>query len=188
MIKKILIGISMAFLLITTLAIVITNLKYNKDLKPTELSVGDKFEASGYNLSIRDYKVLTVDELEQYIVDLDQFEAYKNMFEFEGYVVLVSATLKVTDKESMNKDWWTDYILYSDNAWRNPPEVFLTSLIKDANPAKGNYVNGEEYELIFPFVINKNQVPEHDFNNAKNWKYSFIYGQNPIVYVDINKE
>lgn len=186
--KKLYRGILIAILFIITLAIVTTNLKYNKYLRPTKISIGDKFEGLGYNLTINDYKVLTVDELMQYIDDLEQFEAYKSMFEFDGFIVLVNATLWVSDKDSMKKDWWTDFVLYSDNAWDNQPEIFLTSLIKDANPTKGTYENGREYELIFPFSINQKQVSGHEFNKAKNWKYSFVYSQNPIVYVDINKE
>ena len=187
MMKKVRIGLLAAFLLMTAFAIIATNLKYNKYLKPTRMTMGDEFKGSGYNLTVCDCKVFAFEELEQYIDDLDQFEQYKKMFEFDGYVVLVNATLKITDKDSIRKDWWTDFILYSDNAWHNPVDIYLTSLIKDANPTKGNYVNGEEYELIFPVPISEKQVPKHELDNAKNWNYFFVYSQNPIVYIDINK-
>jgi hypothetical protein len=168
------------------LAIVITNVKFHNYMKPTKVSGEDNVKGVGYELKLNKYEVLDMEEMKEYVTDIEQYELYKKTLGFEGKVVLVYVTLNVSDREAMNKEWWTDFILYADNAWHNAVEVYLASLIKDANPAKGNYEDGGTYEMIFPFCIGENQVPEWEYRNVKNWKYSMAWSRNPIVYMNIN--
>ena len=187
--KKRICIIASFFVLIFISGIIATNVKFHKYMKAEELSPDDWFESNGYAIKFNKYKVVDMDELQNdYITDEKQFETYKKVFEFDGKVVLVYATLKIIDKDKMNKDWWTDYILYSDNAWRNAISINLVSIIRDASPAKGNYINGNEYNLIFPYEISKVQVPDWNFDKAKDWNYSIIWSQNPIVYAKLKQK
>lgn len=166
--------------------IIITNLKYSKNMKALQLSSDEWFVGAGYAVRLNRHEVLDMEKLREYVIDTDQLDMYQKAFQMDGKVVLVYLTLRVTDRNLMNKEWWTDFILNSDNGWRNPTEPYLSALIKDSNPAKGNYEDGGEYDLIFPFAIAKVQVPEYEYDNADNWKYSIIWSQNPIVYSQIN--
>lgn len=167
-------------------AIIATNIKFNKNIKSVQLSSDEWFEGDGYAVKFNKYEVLDMQQLGDYITDTEKFEMYKNAFKMDGKVAFVYITLKVIDKELMNKEWWMDFVLYADNAWHNQTDLYLSELIKDANSARGNYENGGEYNIIFPYEIGKIQVPDSEYDSAENWKYSMIWSQNPIVYMQLN--
>lgn len=167
-------------------AISIVNFKYSKIMRATQLSSDEWYEAEGYAVKFNRYEVLDMEQLNDYVTDPEQLEEYKKTLQIDGKVVLVYITLRITERKLMNKQWWTDFILYADNAWDNQIDSYLSAFIKDANPAKGNYEDGKEYDMIFPFNIAKVQIPEYEYDNADNWNYFMIWSQNPIVYTQIN--
>lgn len=167
-------------------AITATNIKFNKNMKAVQLSSDEWFEGDGYAVKFNKYEVLDMEQLSNYVMDAEKFEMHKNVFEIDGKVVFVYITLKVTDRELMNKEWWMDFVLYADNAWHNQADLYLAGLIKDANPAKGNYENGGVYNIIFPYEIGKTQVPDYEYDSAANWKYFMIWSENPIVYMQLH--
>lgn len=103
----------------------------------------------------------------------------------DGKIILVYANINVTDKESMSIDWWTECILSSDTAWHNQVDMYMLSFIKETNLYKNNYENGKQYEVIFPFMIDSQQVTYINNVDVAKWKYKTIWSQNPIIYSEL---
>ena len=182
--RRMMIMLSTIIIVVIVGAIVLTNIKYYEYMRPTEISREEFYVGKGYYIRVDGYEVLDYDEMREKVSDKEQLEAYLKVYGNDSKCVLVSATLKVMDVENMPKDWWTIISLEAQKMWRNVTTMGLIPML-DCNLSKDNYENGKEYKVLFPISINRIQVYDEYYDNAKNWNYRIIWSQNPIVYSNL---
>lgn len=183
--KKVICIIMSIMLLVTTGFIIATNVIYGKYLKPTELTMEESYEAKGYSIKFVDYEIYDENHLIELFDNPDVAKKRAGILEGLCCVVLVHATIKVTDVDAMSAEWYTEYMLAADNTWCNPMEMFLEGVSEKMKHSKKQYENGKEYEVYLQFPVNKPQVYEKDLDDIQNWKFLMVWSQNPIVYTKL---
>ena len=182
--QKIAIIIAVIIVAIIAGAITVTNVKFGKYMRSTEISKDEFYKGEGYLIKVNKCEVLDNDKMAERVKDKNQFDAYRNMYGENSKYILVNATLRVTDIDNMPKDWWTGISFEADNMCGNMTDMLLVSIM-ECNLSIDNYENDREYDVIFPIEINKVQMYNEYYNNSDNWKCRIIWSQNPIVYSNL---
>lgn len=180
--KKVICIISAVLTLALVCSIIATNVIYGKYMQPSELSMDGSYEGKGYSIKFDKYEFVDESNINELYDNQLTAKKYEKLLEGIGKIILIYATIKVTDVDAMSGEWFTDYKLIADNTWGNPAEYFLIGAFEGQNLSKKQYENGHEYEVIIPFSVDSIQVTEKDMENIDNWKFLIIWSQNPVVY------
>ncbi len=180
--KKVICIISAVLMLALVCSIIAANVIYGKYMQPSELAMDESYEGKGYTIKFDKYELVDGSNINKLYDNQITAKKYEKLLEGIGKIILIYATIKVTDVDAMSGEWFTDYQLIADNTWGNPAEYFLIGTFEGQNLSKKQYENGHEYEVIIPFTVDRIQVTEKDMENIDNWKFLIIWSQNPVVY------
>ena len=169
--KKVICIISAVLTLALVCSIIPTNVIYGKYMQPSELAMDESYEGKGYTIKFDKYELVDGSNINKLYDNQITAKKYEKLLEGIGKIILIYATIKVTD-----------YQLIADNTWGNPAEYFLIGTFEGQNLSKKQYENEHEYEVIIPFTVDRIQVTEKDMENIDNWKFLIIWSQNPVVY------